>query len=198
MKNAWIVALIGAGSLVSACGDGDGQAPGTDSPGVDAASDTAEDATPAQDSGVNDEGGQGNESGAGAKVGDPCSSADSCPAGGSGSPACLTDWPGGYCAVADCEQHGHDCPDDPGLGVVATTGSQCVLAPAARCLALCGNDEDCRPEYVCAPKPDAAGHGTATVCVPRSEQPAGDAGMSDGGMGESGMDGGDMMGDGGM
>ncbi len=200
MKNICVFVFISAGCLVAGCGGSDGLAPGANPPDVDAAVDASDDAPPTRDGDVNDEDVQGSDGGGGAKVGDPCSSADSCPAGGSGSPACLTDWPGGYCAVEGCEQHGHDCPEDPGLGAVATTGSQCVLAPSATCLALCGNDDDCRPDYACTPKPDAAGHGTATVCVPRSEQPAADAGMSDGGMGEGGMDadGGMMGGDGGM
>ena len=58
-----------------------------------------------------------------ARVGDPCTSVTVCPAGGSGTPVCLTDWPGGYCAIAACTDHGHDCPEDPGLGNTATTVS---------------------------------------------------------------------------
>lgn len=101
------------------------------------------------------------------RIGDACTADGECPAGGSGTATCLSDWPGGYCAVVECAQHGHDCPEDPGLGVTASTGSKCVLDPLASCLALCATDTDCRPEYECAPRSDAAGHGTTAVCVPR-------------------------------
>ncbi len=123
------------------------------------------------------------------KVGDPCSSAGQCPAGGSGAPVCLTDWPGGYCAVSSCEVHGHDCPNDPGLGGTATTGGKCVLAPEATCLALCASSADCRDGYECLPKPDAAGHATANVCVP-AQTSSGGGGMGGGGSGGGGMGGG--------
>ncbi|MBI5502784.1 MAG: hypothetical protein HY907_21240 [Deltaproteobacteria bacterium] len=127
------------------------------------------------------------------RVGDPCTESADCPAGGSGSAVCLTDWPGGYCAVEACADHGHDCPEDPGLGGTATTGGKCVLDPTQFCLALCASDGDCRPGYVCSPQPDAAGHGTANVCVPSA--PGGDAGMD--GSGDA-MGGDGMMGEGGM
>ncbi|MBI5490038.1 MAG: hypothetical protein HY905_22080 [Deltaproteobacteria bacterium] len=110
--------------------------------------------------------GPADEAAGAARVGDSCISAASCPEGGSGTAVCLTEWPGGYCAVDACAEHGHDCPDDPGLGGTATTGGKCVLNPTTFCLALCGSDGDCRPGYVCAPRPDAAAHGTADVCVP--------------------------------
>ncbi|HEY3359312.1 MAG TPA: hypothetical protein VGQ83_39045 [Polyangia bacterium] len=155
----------------------------------------------------------GDGAGASGAVGDPCTSADTCPAGGSGTTECITDWPGGYCAVADCTQHGHDCPNDPGQGGTATTGGKCVLSPTAKCLALCASNADCRDGYECAPRGDAAGHGNANVCVPvaggnamtdgGSQMGDGGGAMGDGGgeMGDGGMggDGGDMMGgDGGM
>ncbi|MCC6521159.1 MAG: hypothetical protein IT373_00725 [Polyangiaceae bacterium] len=127
--------------------------------------------------------------GGGGAVGAPCTTADECPAGGSGSPACLSQWPDGYCAVVDCAQHGHDCPGDPGLGGVATTGSQCVLAPTAMCLALCGDNSGCRDGYECVEKSDAAGHGSGKVCFPLA---SGGGGMNAGGAG------GGMMGGGGM
>jgi len=104
---------------------------------------------------------------AGPQVGDACASRDLCPSGGSGSTVCRADWPGGYCAVDGCSQHGHDCPSDPGLGGTATVGSKCVLAPTAFCLSLCGSDADCRAGYACVDKSDAAGHGSAKVCVPQ-------------------------------
>lgn len=103
---------------------------------------------------------------AGDEVGIPCASASECPAGGSGEAVCLSDWPGGYCAVEGCESHGHDCPSDPGLGSTSTVGGKCVLAPAATCLALCATKADCREGYDCLPKGDAAGDGSANVCVP--------------------------------
>lgn len=136
-------------------------------------------------------------------VGAPCTLASECPIGGSGSAACLTEWPGGYCAVRDCTPHGHDCPGDPGQGSTATTGGKCVLAPTAICLALCAADTDCRPGYACQARDDAAGHGSANVCAPASpsSQPTGGHTSSDGGgMGgssEEHADGG-MMGSGGM
>lgn len=135
----------------------------------------------------------GAEAGAG-KVGDPCTGPAQCPGGGSGTTVCVSAWPEGYCAVSDCTQHGHDCPNDPGLGGTATTGGKCVLAPTATCLALCASDVDCRDGYECVPKPDAAGHATANVCFPKAAS-SGSGGMgSGGGMGGGG---GGMM-DGGM
>ncbi|MBI5481729.1 MAG: hypothetical protein HY906_22930 [Deltaproteobacteria bacterium] len=146
--------------------------------------------------------GQGGDAGSGLEVGDPCSAASECPAGGSGTTACLTDWPGGYCAVQGCEQHGHDCPNDPGLGGTATTGGKCVLDPDATCLALCATEADCREGYVCEARGDAAGHGSANVCVPPGgSTQMGDGGSmgGDGGGGMGGGDGGGMGdGDGGM
>lgn len=137
---------------------------------------------------------------AGDKVGIPCASASECPAGGSGETVCLTDWPGGYCAVKGCEQHGHDCPNDPGLGSTSTVGGKCVLAPEETCLALCATKADCRDGYDCLPKGDAAGHGSANVCVPAAGSGTGGAagsggmGSGGGGMGSGGMsmDGGGM------
>ncbi len=143
----------------------------------------------------------------GSRVGDPCRSASDCPAGGSGATTCLISWPQGYCAVSGCAQHGHDCPNDPGLGSTSTVGGKCVNAPTATCLALCADSASCRAGYVCEQRDDAAGHGTSGVCVPTPDagsQPIPDAGMAggeDGGMGGGGMDGdGGMMGgtDGGM
>jgi hypothetical protein len=99
--------------------------------------------------------------GAGAMVGDPCSEATSCLAGGSGTVVCLGDtYPGGYCAVANCGTHAHDCPGD-------ATVSKCVLAPASICLRLCEIDADCRLGYICLAEEDAAGHGSAKVCIPK-------------------------------
>lgn len=118
------------------------------------------------------------------EVGDPCASASQCPAGGSGTAVCVTDWRAGYCAVSACAAHGHDCPTDPGLGGTAKTGSKCVLAPTAMCLALCASSADCRDEYECVAKPDAAGHATANVCFPKQSS-SGTGGMG-GGMGSGG------------
>lgn len=94
-------------------------------------------------------------------VGDACFMAMPCPAGGSGTKACETAWPGGYCVIDGCAEHDHDCPSDGQPG-----GSTCVLFNGARCLALCSAATDCREGYACAATPDAAGHGTVTVCVP--------------------------------
>ncbi len=99
------------------------------------------------------------------EIGSPCTAETDCPAGGSGTPACQTDWPGGYCLVVACAAHGHDCPGDAGLG--GTEGSKCVKAPDLTCLALCGSAADCREGYDCVAKPDAAGHGSVTVCYPK-------------------------------
>jgi hypothetical protein len=97
--------------------------------------------------------------------GGACTESTVCPSGGSGTATCRLDWPSGYCLVEDCAEHGHDCPGDPGLG--GPTGeSKCVLAPQAVCLALCETNVDCRPGYACSARSDAAGHGTAQVCVP--------------------------------
>ena len=98
-------------------------------------------------------------------LGSPCVADDSCPAGGSGTATCLTEWPNGYCAVEGCSTHGHDCPGDAGNG--GTSGSKCVKAPTPICLLLCDADADCRAGYACASKVDAAGHGSANVCVPK-------------------------------
>jgi hypothetical protein len=100
------------------------------------------------------------------KVGDVCDAATACPAGGSGKPICRSAWPGGYCLVEGCQDHGHDCPGDPGLN--GTFGdSKCVLAPTATCLKMCKSSADCRQGYSCEQKSDAAGHGSANVCVPK-------------------------------
>lgn len=97
-------------------------------------------------------------------VGDACTTAAECPAGGSGTPICLSEMPGGTCAVAGCADHGHDCPGDSGDG--GTVGAKCVKAPENTCLLLCTKDADCRAGYGCLEKLDAAGHGTARVCFP--------------------------------
>ncbi len=152
------VVLLGVVAPV-ACNRADDPEPGADAD-ADAAPDEGMD-----DGTTPDE--AGDRSDAGRKVGDPCVDAAECPAGGSGSPVCL-DWPGGYCAVAGCAEHGHDCPDDPGLGGTATTGGKCVLFPDLRCLALCAGNGDCRSGYACTAVPDASGHGTVDVCVPSS------------------------------
>lgn len=121
------------------------------------------------------------------KIGSACTVDVECPAGGSGTPVCLTDWPSGYCAVDACADHGHDCPDDPGNGSTSTTGGKCVLAPTARCLALCATDADCRTGYSCASKGDAAGHGNVNVCVPSLTGAAAQGGAAnDASMGSSG------------
>lgn len=129
-------------------------------------------------------------------AGDPCSSASDCPKGGSGTTVCLTSgFPGGYCAVTGCADHGHDCPNDPGNGGIPTTTSgKCVkYDKSTACLRTCNVDGDCRAGYNCAARDDAAGHGTARVCLPRST--SADAGMTggDGGMG-TGMGGDGCMG----
>ncbi len=98
-------------------------------------------------------------------IGSPCTAETDCPAGGSGTPKCRTDWPGGYCLVTGCAAHGHDCPGDAGLG--GTQGSKCVKTPELMCLALCDSVADCREGYDCVPKPDAAGHGSVNVCYPK-------------------------------
>jgi len=105
-----------------------------------------------------------------ARVGDPCSVADACPNGGSGTTVCLTTSPGGYCAVKDCAQHGHDCPNDPGLGgTPGANSSQCVtLAIGSYCMRNCSAPADCRTGYTCASRPDASGHAAVSVCVPTS------------------------------
>lgn len=111
------------------------------------------------------------EDGAGAKgeaaatptaaIGDACTDASTCPAASSGTTTCLGGgYPDGYCAIADCATHGHDCPGD-------ATISKCVLAPTAMCLRLCATDADCRQGYSCVDAPDAAGHGASAVCIPK-------------------------------
>jgi hypothetical protein len=104
----------------------------------------------------------------GSAVGDACDPDTQCPAGGSGTATCLTDWPGGYCAVTGCAPHGHDCPNDSGLGGTGTAGGKCVLAPAETCLALCAVDADCRAGYACVDKDDAANHDPVKVCFPKA------------------------------
>ena len=165
-----ILAAMVIGISLGACGDdeGSGGAGGGASTGGGASS--------------SGEGGSGGGGDSG-QVGDVCTSAADCPAGGSGSPACLTDWPDGYCAVTGCEDHGHDCPGDPGLGGTATTGGKCVLDPDPTCLALCASAADCREGYTCESRGDAAGHGEALVCVPGG-------GGTGGGMSSSGSGGG--------
>lgn len=111
-------------------------------------------------------------------VGDPCTAASECPAGGSGTVACDTSEPGGYCIVEGCAQHGHDCPDDPGLGGTGgPTSSQCVTtASGTACLRICTSAADCRQGYTCAARSDAAGHGQVNVCVPVTVTDAGTGG----------------------
>jgi hypothetical protein len=99
-------------------------------------------------------------------VGGACAADDECPAGGSGTPVCRADWPGGYCAVDACAAHGHDCPNDAGQAG-ASAGAKCVLDPEPVCLALCDDDADCREGYACTARPDAAGDVEPRVCVPR-------------------------------
>ena len=95
-------------------------------------------------------------------VGSACTAESTCPTGGSGAPRCRTDWPGGYCVIEACSDHGHDCPNDGLPG-----GAKCVLDPAAICLALCVTESDCRDGYVCGTRDDTAGHTPTLVCVPR-------------------------------
>lgn len=110
-------------------------------------------------------------------VGDACEEDSQCPEGGSGTADCLEDgWPGGYCSVVECEDHGHDCPDDAGKSGDEGT-VKCVQFDGLQCMKLCGGDDDCREGYECVPVPDAAGHGNVDVCAP----PA--ASKPDGGMG---------------
>ncbi len=194
VKKRTLLVAIATLLCASGCGDSDSDSKSTtDGGGGNAGS-----------AGAGSAAGAGTTSGA---IGDPCTSVDACPAGGSGSPVCLSDWPGGYCAVDGCEQHGHDCPNDPGLGGTAKIGGKCVIAPTNKCLALCASNADCREGYSCVPKPDAAGHGTADVCFPDGSGGSGgmgggtsDAGMSGGGMSDGGgmMDSGGMMDGGGM
>lgn len=176
------------------CGNGSRTSPGTDADAdVDADADGDGDANPNRDAGAaTDAGGDVGGEVAALAVGDPCGSEAECPAGGSGAPACLTDgYPGGYCSVVDCEDHGHDCPDDAGQG--GDAGSvKCVVLGGNQCMRLCDGPDDCREGYVCAALQDAAGHGTVDVCAPDgSAEMSADAGMG-GGMG------GGMEGDGGM
>lgn len=175
MRNNLACAVLAFAIVVVGC-DGQSQDVGPDAGNlIDAAgagrdASTSDAAASAADAGARD-GGAGSADGGSAqprRVGEACAADGDCPAGGSGTATCLSDWPGGYCAVVGCAQHGHDCPEDPGLGGIATAGWSCVLATEASCLALCAGDADCRPEYQCASKPDAAGHGTTEVCVPRA------------------------------
>ncbi|GMV17526.1 MAG: hypothetical protein IPM35_01625 [Myxococcales bacterium] len=183
MRTENLSLLISFLALVTACG-GDSDSGKSGAGGVSGAGGA-----------VSGGGGAGVADGGPAQVGDPCSSATECPAGGSGTPVCVAEWPGGYCAVEGCADHGHDCPNDPGLGGTATTGGKCVLAPEATCLALCAGNADCRDGYECVGKPDAAGHTSTNVCFPKSSTAgtmSGGGGMSSGGMGNGGgmMDGG--------
>lgn len=107
------------------------------------------------------------DAGAPLRVGSACTASSACPAGAAGRATCVTSWPDGYCVVDGCSSHGHDCPDDPGQDASVTSGSKCVKAPTARCLALCVSEADCRTGYACVAKTDAAGHGSAKVCFPR-------------------------------
>ena len=194
MQNNFYLAIALA-TLITGCGGNSSDSPnGTGGSSKGGASSGG---NAGASSGGNAGASSGGAAGANGKdVGDPCTAPDQCPAGGSGTPVCLTDWPGGYCAVSACEQHGHDCPNDPGLGGTATTGSKCVLNPDATCLALCATKTDCRDGYDCAPLSDSAGHGSVDVCVPG--QNSGGGGMSSGGGGMSSGGGGMSSGGGGM
>ncbi|MBI2894579.1 MAG: hypothetical protein HYY06_13585 [Deltaproteobacteria bacterium] len=131
-------------------------------------------------------------------VGDACEDDDQCPEGGSGTTSCLLDgYPGGYCSVVECENHGHDCPDDAGKSGDEGT-VKCVQYDGLQCMKLCEDDEDCREGYDCVSVPDAAGHGSVDVCAPAGGASMNDGGMSGGDGGMSGGDGGMMGGDGGM
>lgn len=115
------------------------------------------------DAGVADDVGQSGDAGGVQKAaGAACTAAGECPAGGSGTVACETTWPDGYCLVADCAQHGHDCPLDAQPG-----GGKCVDFDGAKCLAVCASKADCRTGYDCVAQPDTAGHGSFEVCVPQ-------------------------------
>lgn len=143
--------------------------------------------------------GDGGDASVGARgVGDACGLDAQCPAGGSGTTACLTKgYPDGYCSVVECEQHGHDCPDDAGLAGDEGT-VECVQMEVLQCMKLCTSADDCRDGYDCAAVPDSAGHGTVDVCVPAAAvMQESDGGMGDdaGMMGDGGMMGGGGMGD---
>lgn len=144
VRFGFVLSLMAIGALAAGCGGGSGQT------GDVGTAPTTGGESPATPPGVPL-----------LPVGAPCSTDDQCQPGGSGAAVCLTDgYQGGYCAVADCAAHGHDCP---GNG----SSSQCVSTPANRCLKLCSLDVDCRSGYACQSLPDAAGHGSATVCLPR-------------------------------
>ena len=86
-------------------------------------------------------------------VGGPCTGPNQC----AGSPAvCLTQWPGGYCATYNCDQH-------PCAG-----GSSCIPVSGQHlCFQDCNASGDCgRADYVCQP----LGVNQGGACVPRCDQ----------------------------
>jgi hypothetical protein len=189
MKVRSCVVLFSALMVASGCEDhaeethaGDGHAAHVDGTGAsyredgvdqaETAGGPSEDAAPDQEDGAGSNALQGDATGPDAggprpapAVGAPCTADEACPAGGSGQPVCVQQWPGGYCAVEGCLPHGHDCPGDAGRD--GALGSKCVEDDGLRCLALCGGDSECREGYECVTKQDAAGHGGVGVCVPK-------------------------------
>ncbi len=86
-------------------------------------------------------------------VGGPCTAPDQC----AGTPAlCLTQWPGGYCATYNCDQH------------PCASGSSCIPVNGQHvCFQDCNASGDCgRPDYVCQP----LGPNQGGACVPRCDQ----------------------------
>ena len=69
-----------------------------------------------------------------------------------GDRLCDSSQPGGYCTIFDCNPD--TCPNSVCVAFAATVDPACGLSlwsrfEASYCLAPCGNNSDCRPEYEC-------------------------------------------------
>jgi hypothetical protein len=76
-------------------------------------------------------------------IGQSCIRGESCPL--SGTSACITTWPGGYCTEFDCQPG--SCP----LQARCVSGFTFGNAPFdAFCMRSCETSSDCRSQYRCA------------------------------------------------
>jgi hypothetical protein len=76
------------------------------------------------------------------KIGDTCVLSTDCST--QGDRLCDTSQPGGYCTEFNCVANG--CPD---CGYDDRSGASGSRVARGFCVALCGNDTDCRGGYVC-------------------------------------------------
>jgi hypothetical protein len=99
------------------------------------------------------------------KIGDKCVLSTDCST--QGDRLCDTSQPGGYCTEFNCVANG--CPDQaacvlfdaalPGCTYDDRAGAYGSRVARGFCMALCGNDSDCRGGYVCRSSKEAPWNG---------------------------------------